>query len=215
MALPDIALNALHDLQPVVGPEAPQPVELDMSVDESDLDDWCWAAVSVGVARGYRNNPAKRQCELATAVLNDGSPAVTVCCAPLGDAALKFCDTTHSLAEPLKPHHRDTITKPEHRTRDFVISEINAGHPIGVRIQFTDAGDRGHFVVISGFVEGPDGLRLLVWDPDLELSEPNKVLFDEFVNHYGGLNGVWDESYVTQGADGTLAAVPKKGGAAQ
>jgi hypothetical protein len=211
---PDLVVENLADLDPAPAVEtAANRVELDVKVEKSDLEDWCWAAVSLGVAKGYKNLAKTEQCVIVTLIHNqdNGHAGAINCCLPPSHELIK-CNTAHTLKEPLAPHHARTLKhddpSPDHRIFKFIKDEIDAGRPVAVRIQFSDANKRGHFVVVAGYVL-PN--TLLVWDPDQKLNKPKEVPFEEFRDKYGGA-GMWDQSYLTQGADGTQAKVEMKKG---
>lgn len=210
MIFPDFVLNQAVAFQPAA--PTPMPgVELDLRVEQSGLDDWCWAAVALGIGKGFANPAMTNQCTIATNVLNTGQGPAIVCCPPLDQPRRDFCNTTHDLPAALGPHHRGTLEVNARPDRARVKTEIDGGFPIGVRIQFRDANRRGHFIVISGYLGDGPAMKLLVWDPDLLLGRPTPVPFDLAVNRYRG-SGEWQQTYLTQGADGTNPRVAAKGG---
>src|SRR3954466_8432973 len=70
----------------------PEEIILDVTIPAQQQTNWCWAAVSVGIARAYHDNPPD-QCTLATSILGQG-----LHCCPIGEPK---CNVTHTLEEPL------------------------------------------------------------------------------------------------------------------
>ena len=191
---------------------APQPVELEMSLERSRLDQWCWAAIGKGIAHAYLNLTANEQCEIATVVHSQdpGNGGGVVCCVPHRTHPQDPCNQPHTVREPLASHHLQTLSDPDHRKPEFVREQIEAGHPIVVRQEFKEKKEAGHFVVIAGFVGDGEQMRLLVWDPNFDHDKPTPFLFTEFRDNFQSGACFWDQSYVTQQGAGAREKVPAK-----
>jgi|SRR6185436_1483528 len=164
---------------------------LDVKVPRQAQDNWCWAAVSVGIRRAYRGS-RMLQCEVASRVLS------LVCCRAGTEPA---CNVQRRLGRALAPYfQRPVLSTPRSRSFDFVKEQIDKGHPIAVRIAWSETG-AGHFVVISGYYED-DGIRdVFVCDPFLGgrgIPHP----FKQFRNNYNQ-SGKWDQTYITVPKDGS------------
>jgi len=161
---------------------------LDVIVPKQVQDNWCWAAVAVGIATAYGDKNVF-QCDTAAHVLN------TVCC-PAGkhDA----CDKPHTLAEALnlKSHFQAQLNNANSRTFPFVKENIDKGHPIAVRIDWKE-GKTGHFVVISGYRVIGNVPEIFVCDPFIG-GRGIPVPIKQFTTNYQTL-GSWDLTFQTIG----------------
>lgn len=195
MAIPfflDIASQPLL-LSPWIKEAAvPKPKILRMKIPEQKQNNWCWAAVSVGIARAYLTS-GKTQCGLATTLLSTVLKPLKCCPPKTAD-----CDQPiYDLEKPLEPHHDKTHRPAAHRTFKFVKDEIDEGNPVAVRIDWGNGGS-GHAVVISGYLEdrqGPSG-HFYVWDP--EWGDRKSWRFERFRDRFED-DGTWDVSYTTTG----------------
>lgn len=165
---------------------------LDVKVPRQAQDNWCWAAVSVGIRRAYEGS-ATRQCEVAERILS-------IPCCPAGTK--KGANVQRPLAPALRPYlKRPVLQDPRSRSFEFVKEQIDRGHPIAVRLAWRDGGGAGHFVVISGYHEH-DGIQdVFVCDPYLGgrgIAYP----YEQFRNNYHQL-GAWDLTYRTEPKDGS------------
>jgi len=179
-----------HNIR-AAGEEA-QPIEeciLDVTIPESDLTEWCWAAVTVGIAEAY-GDTMEMQCDVASRVKHCS------CCLP--DVDFDCCNKpADDLETPLDSHCGTVFTCPMHRTSDFVKKRIKDGSPIAVRIDWGDGS--GHFIVIRGYrvMPKPLGFELHVCDPDLPgMSTP--MPFANVLSYYGQAKGFWERSYETK-----------------
>jgi hypothetical protein len=89
----------------------------------------------------------------------------------------------------------------EHDCLDFVgvTTELDAGRPVGVRIQWPDGG--GHFLLIDGYREFSAGApQVHVADP---YYGPSYVLYSNLVKGYQD-DGIWTDTFFVQpGTSGT------------
>lgn len=164
-------------------------VQLQINVPLQKQDNWCWAAVAVGVANAYQDPDPEWtfQCNVARRVKN------RTCC-PAGD--FRVCDEPDDLGPALKDHHDPTPIPPQNgREFSFVKDQINDGVPLAVRVAFPNA-EAGHFVVISGYSEDGGIPHLWIFDPATGLEAPHQ--FDTFKLGYQDL-GTWDQTFRTKG----------------
>lgn len=156
------------------------------TMEEQELDQWCWAAVGVSVNNYIAPDPALSQGDLATRVLR-----VPGGCN--GNAVSPACDKPASLTDVLNVLHRqggDPILGPVSFAQ--IRQAIDAGWPIPVRIVWDDNAGNAHFVVISGYTVSPSGAPLVqVDDPFYGKSI---VDYNTFVSSYHG-SGQWERTY--------------------
>jgi hypothetical protein len=159
---------------------------LRLIVPSQEGNNWCWAAVAVGVEAAYEGM-AECQCAVAARVVG------TECC-PYGKQT--GCDTTQDLPCALGPHTNGLGSRdPSWKTDQFVKEQIVAGAPIAVRIEWSDNGG-GHFVVISGYIRVNGNFDVYVCDPEDGSRTPWRL--SQFIRTYKG-NGSWDISFKTKG----------------
>ncbi|HWF07380.1 MAG TPA: papain-like cysteine protease family protein [Bryobacteraceae bacterium] len=148
---------------------------------------WCWAAVASAVRTFFSPAAPTTQCSIANPVLvGEGQIGEVVnCCANAGQ-----CDKPALLEDAL-----NAVNSLKQKATGFlafaaVEAELNAGRPIGVRIQWSDGG--GHFILIDGFRVFSSGAQQVhVADP---FYGPCYMLHSALVNNY--LNdGVWTHTY--------------------
>jgi hypothetical protein len=101
---------------------------------------WCWAAVTSSVAAYYQNT-AWPQCR----VVNDQLKQA-MCCASGSASACNqpfYLDSALGRAGVLANFTTGTLTLRQ------IMTEIDAGRPIGVRMQWSGGG--GHFITVRGY----------------------------------------------------------------
>ena len=171
------------------------------------MNEWCWAAIASSVSKSHNQASEWSQCKIASKVLN------RTCCDPDTNEApdknklpdmYEKCDVTSHLQSALcvTDNYDASLTcDGEGRIRgrltfDTVRREIEAKHPIGVRInRYIKDGledeKGGHFVVIFGYREHPKSY--LVADP-LRIDENGIWMSEEnFLKE-------WTHSYFTRPA---------------
>ena len=169
---------------------------LSLKVQRQQKSEWCWAAVSVSVARFFRPNSTHTQCDIAGSVLN------LPCCHGTQPAPSDSCNTPHALHPVLGRYHLladHPIVKP--LTFDKVRTEIDAGRPVCVLIKWLDnqghVTDRGHFIALNGYRVTPAQKQFVsVTDPLYGASE---IDFNQFISDKGGYRdgrGVWFASFL-------------------
>lgn len=185
---------------------------LKVPVDPQKKDDWCWAAVSLGIRAAY-GLTVSSQCQFVGKILKgetiNGRVHEGECCPR---ARQRDCVTPHELTKPLGQHHAaplieendPSVSGPGHRTFAFVKGQIDDGHPIAVRIHWRTPGG-GHFVVIKGYRQIGTSISLYICDP--KSPHQNIVPFDEFLSAYER-DGFWHVSYRTQESNLNPGRVP-------
>jgi peptidase C39-like protein len=160
--------------------------ELAVDIPHQEEEWWCWCAVAVGVDAYYRKAAPMAQCRAAGLVLHNAnaclereSDAVN-CMVALDDALSKFGNFAGA-AGPV----------------DFkqVKVEIDAGRPVGVRIEFTDFAV-GHFLVIRGYSE--PGRMLVIDDPYEKdgAGDVQTIPYSTLVSGYKS-GSIWTDTYFT------------------
>ena len=151
--------------------------------------EWCWAAVSCGVAAFY--GPSQwTQCSIASA-----ERAPLDCCGSDGPGA---CNQPFSLDAPLIrvghfDHRNDTSI-----AFAGVQAEINGLRPLGCRIQWAGTNNGAHFVALGGWLIAADGSTYVnVCDP---LYGTVQKKYDDFASAYVSPGDAWTHSYFTIGA---------------
>lgn len=171
-------------------PVAAKQTFLDVTIPKRCQDEWCWAAVAVGVAQAYGD--AVTQCQIAKAVIGKE------CCPGGMVGTVRSCNKPNDLARALfeaAGHNGPVFEKPKHRKPSFVKDHIDKGHPLGIRIAWLGQ-ESGHFVVIAGYRVAGSDLQLCIWDPKYGTCGEHSLT--EMLTDYRGI-GVWDTSYETSG----------------
>ena len=155
-----------------------------------DKNNWCWAAVSVGVSTWY-GGTSWTQCAVAQAALG------LDCATPLPSG----CDVPWYLDRALdRVVHFDRYVGTPQPYSD-VQAEVHARRPLCCRIQWSVG---GHFVAISGWsIDGKGTEFIEVEDPD---NGYNFQTLSDFSTAYRSA-GSWSDTYYTRssGSPGTGA----------
>ncbi|MBL8296301.1 MAG: hypothetical protein JNN08_30940 [Bryobacterales bacterium] len=159
-------------------------------------DFWCWAAVTVSIDYWLSQDSAWNQCEVARFVHGQdccANRATATCCM---DPEPPPCNRAASLSDALHSVGRSHVRIPAPLSFDEIVTQIDAGHPIGVRIGWY--GGSGHFVVIRGYHPSPSGAHKVdVADP---YYRSGRWYYEDFRDAYqasvvsGG--GHWTHSYL-------------------
>ena len=202
MALPKFIQSSRRSLTPsgavgtplaaaAAGGGAP-PQSLGFAIEKQEQTLWCWAAVSVSVARFFDKKTTWKQC-LVAAKETGGT-----CCA---NGSSTVCNKAYFLELALQ--RTDTFRDIAPRAFDFdeVVTEIAGRTPLGCRVRWDAL--TAHFVVIDGIAEVDGKQQVDIKDP---LYGSATYLYDEFANRYRGI-GTWTHSYQTQ-APSTAAGGP-------
>jgi hypothetical protein len=167
--------------------------DLPFLIDHQMQDQWCWAAVAIGVCRFYNDQKWRQQCDLVNAIF---APirGDTDCCED-GDtsncnmpwALDVVLNTAGHLVQPV----RGPLTFEELKQQILVQKR-----PLAVRIMLADLMTT-HFVVVIGCDEAGDGGQWVkVADPGGSTGNTNTIEYAALLNDYKpGAN--WDQSYLT------------------
>ena len=161
-------------------PAAAHSLDVDMEAQSQQF--WCWAAVSVAVARHYRADSSWTQCTLAAAELGGAA-----CCTTAGP-----CNRPWFLDRALaRVGHLDGGVTFGPLPFADVVDEVDDAQPLAVRIGWPDGS--GHFVLVDGY--DADSEVVQVKDPfgDETVTLPHAQLRSQ----YNG-NGAWTHSYRTR-----------------
>jgi hypothetical protein len=162
-------------------------------------DNWCWAAVSQGVADHF-GGAGVTQCDVATGTLPDAERNSAQCCATArgGD-----CDKPYYLEQGLGfVGHFDRMSV---GSAGFtaIRAEIGGGRPLCVRTQWPDRS--GHFVVVTGW-EQPDNGQDYVHVHDPAGPTYSVMTLRDLQIRYTAARGRWTHCYFTAAAPAGGAA---------
>jgi hypothetical protein len=158
-------------------------------------DNWCWAAVAVGIACAYGDTELT-QCMLATRVFSTENPP-RQCCPSYtnGDCDVEI-QLSRALTLPGHEHLEGPVLGPGPQSWDFIKNEIDSGRPIAVCVR----GTSGHFLAITGYREDSDGAKEVeryVYYDDPLVSRGVRTLADFTVRSDGSQ---WFATYKTKGS---------------
>lgn len=117
-------------------------VTLPLSMQPQLQSNWCWASVSVSTALFYDPSNTATQCSLA----NEAFGQANNCCVNGSSSA---CNQPYFLQESLGWVGHLNMYYQQAFTTEQIIGELDAGRPLGARIQWNAGG--GHFVLIYGY----------------------------------------------------------------
>lgn len=146
---------------------------------------WCWAAVSVSVARFFDPATERQQCGVAGALR--GLP----CCSGF----TKDCNRPEKLSRALTEVKRfDQIVEPTISFADLR-KEINAGRPVCVRFEWQGGEFKsfGHFAAIRGYDDSGSEPVVIVDDPFYGRS---RRLYRIILDSYQLARGKWTHTYL-------------------
>ncbi len=158
---------------------------LNFAMQQQQQTNWCWAAVATSTALFYDPSSSWTQCTLVNAELGQ-----TTCCTNGGSAA---CNKTHYLDKALtRVGHFGAFSSGAMSFADLR-NQIDAGRPLGVRIDWGPPDHAGHFMVIDGYLN--DATRhVAIDDPFFGASD---MSYTAFSGSYQS-SGTWSHSYTTQ-----------------
>ena len=163
------------------------------SVEHQKQDQWCWAAVTLGICRFYGDKTWQQQCDL----VNDTFAPIrgnTDCCQSGSTLPCNMSWTLSivlNMTNHLAPPIRGAVTFAD------LMQEIETGQrPVAVRITFSDL-ITAHFIVLTGCVQTSDGRQWVkVADPSLATGNLTTIEYGALLNDYRP-GATWDESYFT------------------
>lgn len=159
--------------------------QLDFGMQQQQQDNWCWAAVAASVSMYWRSTRVWGQCDIVNAELPQ-----TVCCSQ-GDSLV--CNVPAKLSDALSVvQHLNTFMIGS-ISYDNVCAELDSNRPLCLRIV---TGGLGHFVAITGYVDGDADQRLVIDDPGHGRGRV-EVPYETVLQEYYG-SGVWTHTYFVQ-----------------
>ncbi len=152
---------------------------------------WCWSAVATTVGLYYDSTKNLQQCQVAQKVTG-----IANCC-PDNEACDQFAglDTALTAVNSMLTTPLNNKLLPGQVLKFAAVqAEIDAGRPVGVRIQwYGEDPDAGHFVIISGYAIEASGEK---W---VDVSDPyyddSSAPYDQFVSAYLEA-GAWSDTYM-------------------
>ena len=164
---------------------APKWMRLNFAMQAQLQSQWCWAATSVSVSSYYDSGAAWTQCSMVNA-----EKGLTTCCE---DGSSEPCNAPNVLSAPLR--RADVLDRMQQGSVDYDVirREIDAGRPVGLRLEWSDT-NTGHFVVIEGCQSSGDE-RVALEDPlagafDLPFTTLTEGLYQG--------TGTWTHTYLTR-----------------
>lgn len=175
----DIVL--VEDSDPPVVQHPPlQWVRLMFAMQTQLQSNWCWCATTVTVSNFYGD--ALAQCAFANSHLGRSD-----CC---GAGAAGPCNVQSDLVSPLRLAGHLNTWKASAPTFTDIRTEIDAGRPVTLRIQWSGGG--GHFIAATGYLGGSTWVA--VDDP---INGPSDLLLATLNTSYQATGSV-DETHFTQ-----------------
>ncbi len=175
-------------------PETPRSKPLDLRLPKQQASEWCWAAVSQGVALHFGLAP-ESQCEIV------GKQFKESCCED-GRAGAgwgskcnrpgylhKVLERMEVLAQPPGTHDNKWVKGPV--AFSVISTEIDAGRPICVLIRWRDDG-RGHFIIIVGYSVSARGTPYVFVRNPLYPSSRSHHPYQVFASQSGDEGGYQD-----------------------
>jgi hypothetical protein len=188
MALASVIANNLQPISSVFsvaalgGAPAPGYQIPNFHVPIQQQTNWCWSAVSVGVAA--RAGAVWQQCNIAALELGQN-------CCPAGTNS-STCNVPYYLDRALtRVGHFASMIGGVAPLNPQVMTEVNANRPVGVRIAWVGGG--AHFIAIAGYSTS-GGQFVDVEDPWYSAST---VAYAVLQNAYKG-TGSWTRTYWTK-----------------
>lgn len=164
-----------------VGGAGAGSAKLPFTMQQQEMDNWCWAAASTSVSHFYDSSSPWTQCAVATSCL-----APERCC-----EAAKPCD---------KQYRLDLAMQATANLRGMVGSdipfadlttEIDAGAPVCCHIRWPGGG--GHFVAVIGYDSA---------NQDVDVADsfygPSTIPLSTLLSSYQTHKGRWGYSYLTR-----------------
>lgn len=159
----------------------PTARRLNFTVPAQLESNWCWAAVSTGIAHYYDSNSTVTQCQVVNAQLGR-----TDCCA---NPASTNCNVTGYLGNALTFVGHLKSEQGSATTYSATSDAVNAGTPPCIRIGWSGGG--GHFIGVFG-IEPTD--MLWVSDP---IFGQSLVSYSTLTGGTYQTNGSWTNTYFT------------------
>lgn len=174
-------LSAKISLAPLGG--SPVKRDLGFPMQKQQQTQWCWSAVATSTSLFYNPRSGWTQCILVNQEFNQNS------CCQSGNGS--SCNKPWYLERALQRTGNLERWNAGAASFNQVQQEIDARHPLGVRIGWSGGG--GHFVILDGYDAG-NGQNLSIKDPWYGQSTYS---YNAFKTGYQGM-GSWTHSYYTK-----------------
>jgi len=183
-------LGPLEAVTPAPAAAAPTSHSIGFTIEYQKQTNWCWAAVSLGVATRY-NTPGWQQCTIASAVF----PQCDCCGADGPRTGAGGCNNTSNLILSLgKVGHFDRIDI-HPQAYETIKQEMNADRPLCCMIQWFGS-NLSHYVVIGGWIEQGGTQYVEIHDPAAHA--PIHMTYSDLCTRYSRYGDRWTNSYFTK-----------------
>ncbi|TCP80409.1 papain like cysteine protease AvrRpt2 [Rhizobium sp. PP-CC-2G-626] len=183
----------------------PRGGSIRFSIEKQQQTNWCWAAVSVSVARFFDPSSSVRQCDVVTEALGTDACSATACMSSLNKTW--YLDRALALVFCFQQMVNTSVAP------GVVRGIINKRLPLCIRIGWQGGG--GHFMVIRGwFEDGHSSTTYVVEDPKKTGRLTRRMSADRALAKMNGC-GTWTHTYfVTDpalggGGPGTMSHDPE------
>jgi hypothetical protein len=163
--------------------------DLNFKIQQQSKDQWCWAAVASSICGFYQDATVPTQCSLANQFLF----ASEDCCLP---GASESCNIPFALDIVL--NQLGHLVQPPQGVVSFedLNAEIAGGHPVVVRIMFSDL-VTAHFVVIVGCaIDHAEVQMLKIADPTEAAGNICNIGYSALMDDFRP-GAIWDQTYFT------------------
>jgi hypothetical protein len=185
MSIPNMLRSRLMvaATRPPAGGALPPRHSIGVTVEDQIGDNWCWAAVSVGIRNSLGFGPVIQQCDLVKIQLGHSD----CCTVPVPDP----CDQPHQLEIALANAAIPADNFSGSLTFSDLQDRIANDRPVCCAIQW--ASGAFHFVQVDGYIaNGPRGDEVIVND---SAGPGGRMAYDTLVNNYGVDAGTWVWTY--------------------
>jgi hypothetical protein len=140
-------------------------ISLDMDCQNAEF--WCWAAVSQSISR-LKGIPRTQEQIASNHV---GEVCVTTASqdsnSACGEHCVGTCNSPHRLSRVLEDEgHKANAIEISTLSFQEIVDEIDRGEPLPLRINITTGSRGGHFICVTGYLDGGDGNEFVViFDP--------------------------------------------------
>jgi hypothetical protein len=163
------------------------------SIEHQKQDQWCWAAVALGICRFYGDQTWQQQCDVVNDVFAPIRGGIDCC----QNGSTLPCNMSWTLSVVLNTANR--LAPPIRGVVAFtdLMQEIEVQQrPVAVRITFSDL-NIAHFLVLTGCAQTPDGKQWVkLADPSLATGIVSTIEYSTLLSNYRP-GAIWDESYFT------------------
>jgi len=186
-----------------------EPKRLQLPLLKQQASEWCWAAVSQGVARYFEPGLTLSQCQVVSRGFKQA------CCGeydrPVRSPACNRPGYLHEalealglLAKPRADAENAWIEGPV--AFSTVMREIDREHPVCVLIKWREGGGRGHFIVVEGYSVSAKGTPYVFVRDPMSPESTSHLPYERFADQepgggYQDGQGRWAYSFLVKPAD--------------